>query len=268
MIEDRIKQMERERRMLAERLQFFDASIWLGRPEGFPLARELEPDRMKEALERRFVTGGLVSHWRGKTVSAQDGNEVVVQAVRRMGETFFAVWTGLPLFPLEAGAVPGCEAVPKEVRAIRIFPRSHNFPLADWCIGSLCEWLVNRRLPVFIWHTELDWPSLHALAKAFPALKIIVETQTQKILYHTRALFALMRECPNLLVELSNFAGSGFIEYAVEKFGAERLIFGSFFPMNDPLVAMGMVLDARISEEGKALIAGGNLRRLVSEVRQ
>ena len=65
-------------------------------------------------------------------------------------------------------------------------------------VGSLCDWLVEHRLPLFIWHVELRlafacarWP------EAFPQLNIIVETQTQKILYHSRPLFALMRDCPN-----------------------------------------------------------------------
>ena len=37
--------------------------------------------------------------------------------------------------------------------------------------------------------------------------------------------------------------------------------------MNDPLVPMGMILDAEISEAEKAMIAGGNLRALMDEVR-
>ena len=56
---------------------------------------------------------------------------------------------------------------------------------------------------------EFDWGSLRRLAQAFPQLNIIVETQTQKILYHTRPLFTLMRECRNVLVETFNFVGGG-----------------------------------------------------------
>jgi hypothetical protein len=189
-----------------------------------------------------------------------------MQTLEGCREDVCAAWTGLPLLPGEDGPLPGVGAVPEKVKAARIFPKTHNFPLAAWCIGGLCEWLASRRMPLFIWHTELDWKSMYELARAFPKLQIVVETQTQKILYHTRPLFALMRDCRNVRLELSNFAGQGFIEYAVREFGAERLIFGSFLPVNDPLVPMGMVLDAKISEAEKALIAGGNLRRIVNEV--
>lgn len=263
MTEGDIVRIAGERRALAEELRFFDASVWLGYPEGFPLAEEIVPDGLEQVMAGRFITGGLVSHWRGKTLSAQKGNEAVREAVK--GKNLRAIWTGLPLFPAESGLIPGIADLPEEVRAVRVFPKSHGFPFSTWCIGSLCEWLNARRIPLFIWHTELDWPSLYAVARAFPGLAIVVESQVRKILYHSRPLFALMRDCRNVFVELSNFAGQGFVEYAVREFGAERLIFGSFLPVNDPLVAIGMVIDAAISREEKSLIAGENLRRLIGE---
>ena len=268
MKQELIQRAVRERRELAERLRFFDANIWLGRPQGFPLAEELAVERLETELASRFITGGLVSHWRGKVVSAQEGNRSLIDALKGPDDNLFAVWTGLPLFPAETtGPVPGVDEVSEKVRGVRLFPRSHNFPLETWCVGPLCEWLEARRMPLFIWHVELDWPSLYRLARAFPKLPIVLETQTQKILYHTRPLFSLMRDCANVYVELSNFAGVGFIEYAVGAFGADRFLFGSFLPVSDPFVPIGMVLDADIAESEKALIAGENLRRLIGEVR-
>jgi len=260
-------EMMESRRRLARKLGFFDAGIWLGPPAGFPLARELSPEELPQVLQKRFLAGGLVSHWRGKTVSAQQGNADLLELAGRLDGDLYLTWTALPLDPGGQGPLPGQRQLPEKVRAVRIFPRSHGYPLAEWCLGGLCEKLIAHRLPLFIWHVELDWSSLRALALAFPNLNIVVETQTQKILYHTRPLFALMGQCPNVHLELSNLPGPGFIEYAVGRFGAERLIFGSFLPVSDPLVPMGMVLDADISEADKARLAGGNLRRLVQEVR-
>ena len=258
--------MRSRRKELADRLRFFDANVWLGPAQGFPLAEELTVDRLETELADRLIAGALVSHWRGKTVSAQQGNADVCDALADRGENLFAVWTALPLFPAEAtGPLPGVGDLPERVRAVRVFPKSHHFPLDPWCVGSLCEWLVEHRMPLLAWHVELDWPALYRLAQAFPKLSIVVETQTQKILYHTRPLFALMRDCPNVHVELSNFAGAGFVEYAVHEFGVDRLVFGSFLPVSDPFVPMGMVLDADIPEQDKKRIAGDNLRRLIGE---
>jgi len=36
-----------EKKALAKELRFFDASVWLGHPEGFPLAEEMVPDEVE-----------------------------------------------------------------------------------------------------------------------------------------------------------------------------------------------------------------------------
>ena len=265
---EQIREMAAERRAQAARLDLCDASLWLGRAQGFPLARTWQPAYLAAILPRYFIRGGLVSHWHSRTHSAQDGNQALAEALPQLPADCGVIWTGLPLLAGEGAPLPGLGALPERVCGVRLFPKAHIFPLADWTLGPLCEWLVGHRLPLFLWHTELEWSALRSLAKAFPQLRIVVESQPQKILYHVRPLFALLGECPNLLVETSNFIGQGVIEYVVREFGAERLLFGSFLPVGDPLVPLGMLLDAVIDDAAKALIAGGNLRRLMREVRR
>ena len=266
-LEARIEALALERRQQAESLRPFDASAWLGEPAGFPLAREMQPPELLRALRGYGIQAALVSHWAGLRVAPQAGNSALVQALGGAGEALRACWTGLPLFPREGGPLPGAGSLPLAAGAVRLFPRSHNFPLASWVIGELCSWLTEHRLPLFLWHVEIDWPSLHALAVAFPRLAIVVETQTQKILYQNRALFALMKDCPNVHVETSNLAGADFLRWAARELGARRLLFGSFLPVNDPWVALGMILEADLSWEEKRLVAGDNLRRLLPEAR-
>ena len=139
----------------------------------------------------------------------------------------YVVWTGLPLFPAECGPLPGQGNLPKHVRGVRIFPKTHAYPLASWMLGPLCRWLVERRLPLFIWHVELDWSSLRTLAQEFPELNIVVETQTQKIIYHDRPLFTVMRDCPKVMVEISNFVVrefSGICRWPVRRWAADLWI--------------------------------------------
>ncbi len=222
---------------------------------------------MPQALRGRSLTGGLISHWAGHTQSAQLGNRALQETCSSASEQHYAIWTGLPLFPAEDSPLPGGETLPACVRGVRLFPRAHHFPPVAWSIGSLCAWLSERRLPLFLWHTEIDWPALYELARAFPGLTLIVESQPQKILYHTRPLFALLRDCANVRVELSNFAGQGFLEYAVREFGAHRLIFGSFLPVSDPLVPMDRCSTRTSPRKKNASLRATSLRRLIAEVR-
>jgi len=96
---------------------------------------------------------------------------------------------------------------------------------------------------------------------------VVVDSQWQKILYHNRLLASLMDDCSNVMVESSNLIGQDFIAWIAKRWGAKRILFGSFLPANDPFSAMGMILDAGISRADKQLIAGGNARRLIGEVR-
>ena len=257
-----------ERWQRVEDLRLFDANIWLGRPgRAFPLAEELTAEQLPGVMTEYRISGGLVSHWRARTLAASDGNAALRDAADRLPEGTHVVWTGLPLFPADAPPLPG-DDVPEKVRAVRLFPKTHRFPLSAWSIGELLEWLIARNIPLLIQHTEFEWGELVRLLRAFPALNVIVESQPQKILYHARALFAAMRDFDNLFVETSNYTGAGFIEYTVEHFGAERLIFGSFLPVADPLVPIGMLLDAEISDRDRRLIAGENLRGMLGGTQQ
>ncbi len=263
MIETRIQEMAIRRRELARRLDAFDANLWLGQPQGFPLAVGCGADALKGAMAGHFIGGGLVSHWRGKTVSPQEGNGALETAgIDWSGTSLHAMWTGLPPYPREGGLLPGPDSLPAHVRAVRVFPKTCGFPLAEWSIGLLVKCLIKQGCPLFIWHTELDWQDLYRLGKAYPQLRIVVESQPRKIIYQIRPLFALMRDCPNVLLEISNLTGPCF-ESALRCFGPERLIFGSFLPMNDPRVPLGMILDAEMPEADRKLVAGGNLRRII-----
>jgi predicted TIM-barrel fold metal-dependent hydrolase len=266
---DRIETRSAEYRRHVEELGFLDCNLWLGKASGFPLSRKATIEDIREVMSNGPGTlrGGFLSHWRGLTLSAQAGNGELLGELESLPENLFTIWTGLPLFPEDAGPLPGMEKPHPNMAGVRLFPKSHGFNLEPWVIDSLAEWLEDHRLPLFLWHSEIDWKELHGLAAGRPKLTIVLETQREKILYHTRLLFSLMRACSNVFVEISNLAGPGYLEYAAREFGANRLLYGSFFPMNDPLVSMGMLVDADIGEDEKRLIAGENALRMLKERR-
>lgn len=272
MSDTQIRAMAAERAALAERLGFLDCSVWLGTPEGFPLAipleaGDLDTGKMRRDPGRKFVRGGLVSHWSGKLLSAQDGNQALAAVEPHLGPEWHTVWTALPFYPREPGLLPGPATGSERMRAARIFPRTHGYPATEWALGELCRWMISRRLPLFVWHTEIDWSALRALCLAFPGLPVVLESQPRKIIYHTRPLAMVMRDCPSLRLEISNCTGPRFVELAAREFGAARLLYGSFLPAGDPLVPLGMVVDADVPEDDKRLIASRNLAELVGGVR-
>ncbi len=261
-----IEGIAKDKRALVGRLGLLDVNLWLGRPEFFPRAEGLAPAALQEELESYGIAGGLVSHWDAVRLSAQDGNRALLEAEGALPPDAWTAWTGLPLGPGEQGPLPGATPHPR-LRAVRLFPLTHHFLLTPWVVGSLCEWCISCGLPILLWHVEIDWEQVHALAGAFPRLRIVIDSQWQKILYHNRTLFSLMDCRQNVLLETSNFLGQDFLTWAARRWGAQRLLFGSFLPASDPYAPIGMILDAELSAEEKALIAGGNLKRLVEGAR-
>jgi len=265
--EKTIHQIAEKKRADLSKLSFYDSNIWFGKPAYFPLAGGCEAGDLKEMFEEFSIEGALVSHWEGITVSAQDGNRALIECRKDLPESVYTIWTGLPLVPHEQGPLPGSDKPDALLRGVRLFPKTHHYLLTAWSVGGVCEWCQEYRVPLFIWHVEVDWGLLHGIARAYPDLSIIVESQWQKILYQNRNLYGIMEANKNIYLEMSNFAGPDFITHAVHTFGAERFLYGSFLPVNDPYAAMGMVVDTDISLAEKRLIAGGNMQRIIEGVK-
>ena len=57
----------------------------------------------------------------------------------------------------------------------------------------------------------------------------------------------------------------GMLEYAVGKIGADRVLFGSDFSINDPGTVLARVNNAFITEDQKRRILAGNLQSLLKK---
>ena len=262
-INEAIEKISQEKREAIWELQLFDANIWMGKPLHFPLTEELNASSLQELLQDYFIQGGLLSHWDGPALSPQEGNRAFFEMGEKLPANLYTIWTGLPLLPQEQGPLPGLGSPDDRMRGVRLFPKTHGYTLSPWIVGGLCSWCIEYGLPLFLWHVEIEWDPLYNLAQAFPDLKIIVESQWQKILYHNRILYSLLKDNRNVYIETSNFVGQDFITHAVSVLGAGRLVFGSFLPQNDPWASVGMLMDADIPDHDKRLIAGENMRSIL-----
>ena len=74
-------------------------------------------------------------------------------------------------------------------------------------------------------------------------------------------LFAL----PNVYTDTSLASSAEIIDY-LQRYGHERILFGSDFPFGDPVAQLRKVMRLPISPEKRAAIAGLNLQRLMSRV--
>lgn len=102
-----------------------------------------------------------------------------------------------------------------------------------------------------------------ALADKFPALPIILAHPGDGA--RPRAHAEAMRNRKNMAIDLS---GGGLFRYGtlsflVRELGAERVLFGTDYPICTPSLYVGGVLSERVTREELALVFAGNAKRIL-----
>jgi hypothetical protein len=141
-----------------------------------------------------------------------------------------------------------------------------HFPQA----GAIWRCLEHHRVPLLIPGAHLPEPNrrfgytleaIVALCSRHPALPVVLLSPPYGL---ERPLAHALATAANLHLSLARLAVFGQVEALVRTFGAERLLFGSGLPFNDPAIPCGVVRYSRLADSEKRLIASGNLERLLS----
>jgi len=244
-------------------MEFFDCNCMVGR-WGQPQPGQFHTaDDLQRELERCGIARALVSHSLAKELDPGTGNAALARELSGR-ERLAPCWV---VMPHHTGELPPpdelCERmVAQGVRAARLFPQAHNYGLAEWCSGELLAELEKRRIPVFLDHEQTNWDEVDAVCTAHPELPLIL----LRVGYRAhRFLYPLFERHPNLHVEISWFQAHNGIADCTRRYGAERLLFGSALPHFTPGGPIAMIAYAQMPDDDKALVAGGNLRRLLGE---
>lgn len=140
---------------------------------------------------------------------------------------------------------------------------------ADPCMRPLMEEAEARGLVVLqhAWSmTKIKQRSFHTdpedvatLARRFPNVKIIMAHLTGD---GVRGVLAV-EDCPNVFVDTSGAAPeAGIVEYAVERLGPGRILYGSDVPVRDFGVAIARVEGSRLDARAKRMILHDNTKAL------
>lgn len=254
---------------------YFDCNCEIGgRHEKDPVA-PWSIDHLLHWMDHCGIAGALVVH----TLSVYHDPTVargrLKNELARAPERLFPVWT---ILPPDAGDF---EAEPSQlvqhmreenVRAVKLCPTSHRYPLTVDVLGPTLAELEKHRILTLLDVMELPDGSsdydrlyrvLHELLGAFPNLPVLLQRASW---HQQRVVTALMQRHANLHLEFSNYQINRGLENYVARFGAERLLFGSGLPAMSAGAARAYVDYAQISLADKEKIAAGNLTRLLGGV--
>jgi predicted TIM-barrel fold metal-dependent hydrolase len=244
-------------------MDFFDCNCMVGR-FGRPQSGQFwEAAALEQELERCGIGRALVFHALSKELDPATGNAALARELAGR-ERLAPCWV---VMPHHTGELPPpaelCDAAAAQgVAAVRLFPRTHGYSLAPWCAGELLAALAGRRVPVLLDHDETTWEEVNAVCEAHPDLPLIL----LRVNYRAhRSLYPLLARHVNLHLEIGLFAAHDGLADCARRFGAGRLLFGSALPHFTPGGPIAAIAYADLPETDKALIAGGNLRRLLGE---
>ena len=242
-------------------MDWFDCNCGFGVPaKPFGTVFAAAADLVDE-LDFCGVGQALVFHVAQQSESPRAGNRLVMAETSNQPR-LHPTWAILP--PQTDWEVADFLADMKKqgVRVLRAHPEECRYLLNGATFGALLEELVARKLPLFLgprWQEGAD------LLRDFPKLTLLVVNHSD---WGDDRLFRpLIERYPRLHLDTSNYQLERGLSDFVHKYGPDRLLYGSGSPNLQMGAALLTLAQADMSAEAKSAIAGGNLRRLLSEVR-
>jgi len=154
------------------------------------------------------------------------------------------------------------------MRALFLHPWEETFRIDLPQLDPLMAFAAGRKLPVLVM-SGFPWVSealqVRKLATRWPEVQIVMSNGGQiniSGLGQADATLALA-SYPNLYIDTAGIYRQDFIEETVEAFGAERVLFGSGAPYFDQRYEIRRVQVAKVKEEERELMLGGNAKRLL-----
>ena len=244
-------------------LSFFDCNCSIGRFAVPQPGSVFSVQELLAEMDYCRIDRALVYHAWAREYDPPEGNARLMDEIAGC-DRLTPCWVVMPhqtgemLAPAELVAA----MVRQGVRAVRIFPEGslHNWSMSDWSAGPLFGELAAHHVPLLVGFDQITWDSVYHLGTTYPGLPIIV---TEVRYEEWRHLYPLLEALPNLHIDLSWTITHCGLEAAVERFGATRFMFGSRMPIFSAGPALCHINYADLRPEAKALIAGGNLQRLL-----
>lgn len=246
-------------------MKFFDCNVFFGLPEIRPLAPIATAEALLAEMDRAGVARALVWHIAQHDSAPRVGNQLLANAIAPHPR-LVGCWT---ILPNQAHEFPPPNQLFRQMRAARVaalraFPDSHKFLLNSVSMGELLEAMIKQRVPLFVSVKRgMSWRDVYTLLAEFPDLVCVI--CDHGCWGEDRLFRPLLERYANVYVDTAQYLLDGGLEALVADYGPQRVLFGSGFPESYFGGMMMALKHAQIPDEAKALIASGNLERLIGE---
>jgi predicted TIM-barrel fold metal-dependent hydrolase len=146
------------------------------------------------------------------------------------------------------------------VRMFRFFPQYQEWHIGQAPFRKLLEEVLAPSQVALMLPADLGISAIGEMAKHIPNPVIVEAFRYDKL----AEAIVVMQEVPNVFVETHLINSPNFLELLRLEVGLERVLYGSYAPLAYAGAALAPIQHARVPDEDKALILGGNLRRILA----
>jgi len=204
-----------------------------------------------------------VTHITALYYAMREGNDALGADLARWGERIVGYVT-IPTHRLEREA---CDEIRRCVdhygmRGVKMYSHPES-PITEAGATAIFETAAALKLPILGHFTPTECDILMQRVPEASVLMAHMGGQPYALGNWHLAVEVAGRH-PNLNLDTaSSQIDNGMIEHAVERLGADKVVFGTDTPLLDPWVQRAKIEGADIDEAAKRLILGGNIARLM-----
>ena len=260
-------------------MKFIDCSACIGESsinrkivnhENYPVFEKVkQPKNAKELLAEMDFNGideAIVYNTAMLDVAPNYGNNVLLSNKENYTGRLHATLTVLPTkyerdFQLEK-LINTMKTY--KVVGLRAFPKDCRFMLDKITCGDLLDYMISSNLPLYL-SPQDGWEMIFNVLKEFPKLTVII---TNYGLWGSdRYVYPLVDNYENVYIDTSDFQEIIGIQAFVERFGSEKMLFGTNYPMCNMGGPIATLMGAKISIDDKENIAHRNIERLINSIK-
>ncbi len=226
-------------------------------------------EKMIAGMDRAGVESLVLSPHSALSGDTREGNDEMLDAVRRHPGRIFGYCTLNPNFPAEVQSEMERCLVQPGVVGIKIHPNMHACPVTDDRYNPIWERAQRDRLLVLS-HTwgregECGTKAMREIAMHYPEVRLLLGHSCYG---DWEEAIRLATEFPNVYLELTAaYHVYGLIEWMCSDAGSKKVLYGTDYPWFDPMVVVGCIVYAHIEEGDMRNILYNNGRRLIDEQR-
>ena len=249
-------------------LFFFDADCQVG---SVPTAGVLPgvPELLVD-MDKFGVEKALVAHGNAPMLGAVQSNKELSEMLKADTDSrLHGVWS---ILPTQCPELPPAEKFfelleENRISALTLYPFDHLFVPRRRVIGKLMDMAAEKNIPVMLKAFSNRGEDLYDFVEEFPDNRMILCEKFGKW-GHDRQIRPLLENFPGFYFGLTGYWVPEGIRDLVEFCGAERLLFASGFPGYSQGSLMLQLKHSGLSDGDLRLIAGENMARLLSEVKE